>query len=76
MPVRPASTSGKKMKQTKTPEYRRVLNDYPPGYNAHRDQLADEWQHAENVNELLKVLREAVGVIDAMVDALVSGKPA
>lgn len=41
------------------PYYRKVLADYPTQYDAHFDRLADAYEHRQNVNELLRALREA-----------------
>lgn len=38
-------------------EIKKTLGEFPPGYNAHADRLADHWDHAEAVNKLLKLLK-------------------
>jgi hypothetical protein len=52
-------TPKKKSVPLKLPTWRDVLRDFPAGYNAHRDQLADAWEHAESVNRLLAALQQA-----------------
>lgn len=36
---------------------RAFVEEFSPGYDAHRDGLADVWDHKETVNKLLKHLR-------------------
>ena len=67
MNVRRASTRGKKVPESRR-EYRKVLDEMPAGYDAHKDGLADAWEHRETVNTLLRCLRAAVAEIDTLKD--------
>lgn len=41
-----------------------LLEDYcPPNYDAHRDPLADKWDHEEAVNKLGAGLRDALQLL-------------
>jgi len=34
------------------------LNEFPAGYDAHKDRLADKWDHEESVNKLMALLKD------------------
>lgn len=53
----PASQQVKKLRET-------LDDQFPPGYNAHNDRFADEYEHREAVNVLGRALREAVELLE------------
>lgn len=48
------------MKPKLLKDIKKELDDYPAGYDAHKDRLADNWDHEESVNKLLTLLRRVV----------------
>lgn len=41
-----------------------LLSDFPATYDAHRDSLSEKWDHAQNVNNLMKALRDLVAATE------------
>jgi hypothetical protein len=55
------------VKKIKPLDYKVVLAEFPPGYNAHNDSLEfDGWGHRESVNRLLAALLQAASIIELM----------
>jgi hypothetical protein len=42
---------------------RRELEDYPAWYDAHKDGLAEKWDHEQRVNNLLRCLRKLLAEV-------------
>jgi hypothetical protein len=59
-----------KKKLTLQDRIKQEIAEYPPGYNAHEDQLANAWDHAESVNKLLALLKEVHDTSAPVPDAL------